>query len=82
MCAAWVLMDPGVVEAAVGPWGVDDRSEIREQGCYFFAMKVYLPLSSDSLSSQMTVHVPSPVKVNFTAPFPFPREPSVVSKID
>jgi hypothetical protein len=82
VCAAWVLIDPRTVEAAVGPWGVDDRSEIREGGCYFFAMNVYLPLSSDSLSSQMTVDLPSRVKVNFTAPFPSPREPSVVSRIN
>ncbi len=36
---------------------------------YFLAMNVYLPLSSDSLSSQMTVHLPSPLNFAFTAPF-------------
>ena len=42
---------------------------IRERGNYFFAMKVYLPSSSDSLSIQMTVHLPSPLNLAFTAPF-------------
>ena len=41
----------------------------KRRGCYFLAMKVYLPLSSDSLSSQMTVHLPSPLNLAFTAPF-------------
>ena len=36
---------------------------------YFLAMNVYLPLSSDSLSSQMTVHLPESVNFAFTAPF-------------
>ena len=48
-------------------WG--DRSEIRERGNYFLAINVYLPSSSDSLSIQMTVHLPSPLNFAFTAPF-------------
>ena len=36
---------------------------------YFLARNVYLPSSSDSLSSQITVHLPSPLNLAFTAPF-------------
>ena len=67
------------VEAAVGSWGVDERSGSGAQHAppqghravwiYFFAMKVYLPLSPDSLSSQITVHLPESVNFAFTAPF-------------
>ncbi len=67
------------VEAAVGSWGVDERSGSGAQHAppqghravwiYFFAMNVYFPLSSDSLSSQITVHLPSPLNLAFTAPF-------------
>ena len=51
------------VEAAVGSWGVDERSGSGAQHAppqghravwiYFFAMNVYFPLSSDSLPSQI-----------------------------
>ena len=57
-----------IAEAAT-PWIRGDRSEIRERGNYFLATKVYLPSSSDSLSIQMTVHLPSPLNLAFTAPF-------------
>ena len=46
-----------------------DRFEITGRGNYFLAMNVYLPSSSDSLSSQITVHLPSPLNLAFTAPF-------------
>ena len=36
---------------------------------YFFAINEYLPLSPDSLSSQITVHLPESVNLAFTAPF-------------
>ena len=36
---------------------------------YFLAMNVYLPSSPDSLSIQITVHLPSPLNFAFTAPF-------------
>ena len=66
-------------EAAVAPWGVRrplrvSRPALSPAGApgssgYFFAMNVYFPLSSDSLSSQMTVHLPESVNFAFTAPF-------------
>ena len=54
---------------AAAPRVHDDRSEMRQEVPYFFAMKVYLPSSSDSLSIQMTVHLPESVNFAFTAPF-------------
>ena len=36
---------------------------------YFFAINEYFPLSPDSLSSQMTVHLPESANFAFTAPF-------------
>ncbi len=51
---------PLPVEAAVGSWGGDDRSAMSERGSYFFAISVYSPLSSNSLSSRLTVRLPSP----------------------
>ena len=47
----------------------DDRSEEGKKEAYFLAMNVYLPSSSDSLSIQITVHLPSPLNLAFTAPF-------------
>lgn len=55
------------VSVPVGTLRVE--KSMREEGAYFFAMNVYFPLSSDSLSSQITVHLPSPLNLAFTAPF-------------
>jgi hypothetical protein len=47
------------------------RRPLRDKGRgnYFFAMNVYLPLSADSVSVHMTVHLPSPLNLAFTTPF-------------